>query len=628
MKPTRMGLLLSALALSLCLCHSLRAEETKNVEKTVESRITAVTVYQNTALVTREVNVPEGQGQLELAVSALPPQTIDGTLYSEGTDGIRILSTRYRQRPVKEDVREEVRKLQAQIKEMQITRQNLESQMQVIQQTLGMLSKLETSMAAEVKTLTEKALPTAENTIKMAKYVLETRAEKAAALTKLQQDVAANQEQEAFLQRQLQEKSAGTSRVERDAVITVTKANNAAGKLRLNYLVSAAAWTPQYKFRSSTKDKDPVQVEYLAAIRQQTGEDWSNVRITLSTAQPMLSSAPPELQSLVCNVVPTPRGDLGKSQMPGQAGGGPGGGLNQPDALRQSRDYRQQAQKEWNEGKNPGNANKLSNEAAAIEQQMQLLTTKDEERANKQLQAEMGIENEGPSLTYSLVTQLSVPSRQDEHIVEVARIELQPDFYYKAVPVLTKHVYRVADLVNTSKLVLLPGEATMYIGTDFVGRTQMPLVAVGEQFRVGFGTDPQLQIQRQLVDKSRTMQGANQILKYEYRIMASSYKGTPVRVQVWDRLPLAETEVIGINIVKAQPEMSKDPLYLREERPKNLLRWDVMLQPTMNGEKAYAINYEFKMELDKQMRIGGFAPLLPGQPAPSAMPRPSVPSAP
>ena len=62
-----------------------------------------------------------------------------------------------------------------------------------------------------------------------------------------------------------------------------------------------------------------------------------------------------------------------------------------------------------------------------------------------------------------------MPSRNDEQVIEVARLELQPEYYYKAVPVLTTHVYRLADLTNKSKYVLLPGEATMYIGSDFVG---------------------------------------------------------------------------------------------------------------------------------------------------------------
>src|SRR5439155_24993608 len=68
--------------------------------KTAPSRVTAVTVYQNSALVTREVEVPEGAGAIELVVSPLPPQTVDSSLYSEGSDGLRILTTRYRMRPI------------------------------------------------------------------------------------------------------------------------------------------------------------------------------------------------------------------------------------------------------------------------------------------------------------------------------------------------------------------------------------------------------------------------------------------------------------------------------------------------------------------------------------------------
>jgi uncharacterized protein (TIGR02231 family) len=167
-------------------------------------------------------------------------------------------------------------------------------------------------------------------------------------------------------------------------------------------------------------------------------------------------------------------------------------------------------------------------------------------------------------------------------------------------------VYRLANLTNKSTHVLLPGEATMYVGTDFVGRATLPLVAAGEQFTIGFGVDPQLQVQRQMVDRTRTTQGANQVLKYDYRILVSSYKAEPVKMQVWDRLPHTENEVVGVNLLKAQPEISKDPLYVREERPKNLLRWDVTVEPAMSGEKALAITYDFKLELDKHMQISGF----------------------
>ena len=83
------------------------------------------------------------------------------------------------------------------------------------------------------------------------------------------------------------------------------------------------------------------------------------------------------------------------------------------------------------------------------------------------------------------------------------RVELPAEYYAKAVPVLTPRVYRLAKLTNKSDLVLLPGEATVYVGGDFVGRMRLPLVAAGEPFIAGFGVDPQLQVSRRLIRKAR-----------------------------------------------------------------------------------------------------------------------------
>ncbi len=73
-----------------------------------------------------------------------------------------------------------------------------------------------------------------------------------------------------------------------------------------------------------------------------------------------------------------------------------------------------------------------------------------------------------------------------------------------------------------------------------------------------------------------------------------------------DRLPYAENDTVGVQLIKATPELSKDAIYQREQRPSNLLRWDVIVEPGSNGTKATPINFEFKLELDRQMTIGGF----------------------
>ncbi len=570
--------------------------------KLAPSRITQVTVYPNSALVTREVEVPAGAGTLELVVSPLPPQTVNSSLYSEGSDGIRVLTTRFRTRPVKEDTREEVRKLEDEMKKLRLAAEKLQADVKVLAQNIQTFDKLENFTTASTQHATEKGKLDAEAAIALAKYLMEGRAEKNRELVGLQQQIQFNQEQQQFAQRQLQDLTAGSSKVERDAVIVVDKANGASGKVRLNYLVDSAAWRPQYKLRAG-KDNEAVQVEYLAAVFQQTGEDWAGVDMILSTAQPTLNAAPPELKMLEVAVMsrgsvpPQTQGGSGQAGQPNQ----PFAQAPNPDFDRQAKDLRGRAQQELNrnEGKK---ASELYNSAAALEQSWELLSTSDQMK--QQRQGSRRAAAEGPSVTYHLNTRLSVPSRNDEQVLEVAKLKMKPGYFYKAVPVLTAHVYRQANLTNDSKYVLLPGEATMYEGSDFVGRMSLPLVAIGEQFTAGFGVDPQLQIQRQMLDKSRATQGGNQVLKYEYRILVSSYKADKVKLQVWDRIPRGEADTVGVSLVKSEPEVCKDPLYLREDRPNNLLRWDVDVEPSMNGEKAAAIQYEFKLELDRQMMIG------------------------
>jgi uncharacterized protein (TIGR02231 family) len=566
--------------------------------KVADSRVTAVTVYPNSALVTREVDVPAAAGTVELTVTPLPPTTVNSSLYTEGTEGIRVLSTRFRTRPILEDTRADVRKLRDELRQLQIDREQIEAEIRATQENDKTLGKMENFMSVTMVQATEKGSLNSESAIALSKHIRDSRLASAKELVALKQKVQENQERAEFAQRKLNELTSGIVRTERDAVIIVEKTNAGAGKVRLNYLVDSVVWRPQYKLRAGKTNADKVQVEYLAAVAQQTGEDWKDVKLVLSTAQPTLNAAPPELQKLQVTVVPKA-----------------GAVAHRPNAMEleeQSKVLRGRAQKDFNEKKGASGTG-LVNAAAALDQSFELFNPDAAMKRGCLLAV-----TEGPTVSYHLNTKLSVPSRNDEQVLEVARLELAPDFYYKAVPILTQHVYRQADLTNKSDYVLLPGEATMYIGTDFVGQMSLPLVAIGEQFTASFGVDPQLQVSRQMIDKSHSTNGGNQALRFEYRILVSSFKGEKVRMQVWDRLPSADTEAVNVALLKTSPAISADVLYERESKPNNLLRWDVVVEPKMTGEKALAINYEFKMELDRQMTISSFqsAAALATPPAP------------
>ena len=204
-------------------------------------------------------------------------------------------------------------------------------------------------------------------------------------------------------------------------------------------------------------------------------------------------------------------------------------------------------------------------------------------------------------MTFPVAGRLDIPSRRDPQLLEVARVELPAEYYAKAVPVLTPRVYRLAKLTNKSDFVLLPGEATVYVGSDFVGRMRLPLVAAGEPFIAGFGVDPQLQVSRRLVRKSRSVQGGNQIFDYEFRIGLRNYRPSPVKVQLWDRLPKPQGEAVAVNLVKTSVELSTD---LPTSAPPGWTTCCAGISSVPQGtigDKTMYLNYEFRLEYARDL---------------------------
>ena len=548
--------------------------------------------------------MPAGAGLIELTVPAMPDQIVSSTMYSERGEGLRVLTTQLPARAqVLEDTSEERRKLETEKDKLLVSASRIASEMTSLQKNIELLAKLET--------VTEKNKLNGDEVIAMAKYVMEQRVEKAKDMVVLKEQKRLNDIQLNFVARKMGELGRSGGKVEREAVIVVDREAGKAGKVRLNYLVGAVAWHPEYKVRAGKVSED-VQVDYLANLTQHSGEEWSQVKMTLSTAQPMLNASPPELCMLQPMLVT--RGAPGAPPMPG---GGPAP-FAEPTSRavveEKANSLRVQAGANYRFGsmKKQEAAAKDLNDAAAWEQNLELMQTKADVLANLKKGGKSASParagTDGPSVTYHLPNKLTVPSRNDEQVIEVVKLKLTPKYYYKTVPVLNTHVYRLADLCNKSEHILLPGEATMYQGTDFVGRMPMPLVAIGEEFTAGFGVDTQLQIQRQMVDQVRSTQGGNQVLKYDYRILISSFKSQPVQLQVWDRLPKGENESVGVVLLNTRARAVQGRhLYAARAGPITLLPgWDVEVPANCNGEKALAINYEFKMELDRQMAITGF----------------------
>src|SRR5688572_20126160 len=171
--------ILTAGGLAVAFLGLTRADEpAPAAPKTAVNRIVHVTVYPDSALITREVEVAVGKGLAELVVTPLPQHTINSSLYAEGSEGLRVLATRFRTRPVREDTREEVRKLEDEVRKLQQTTQKLQADSRANEQNLALLTKLEAYAAASTTHATEKGKLDSEQTIALAKYLMEGRVER------------------------------------------------------------------------------------------------------------------------------------------------------------------------------------------------------------------------------------------------------------------------------------------------------------------------------------------------------------------------------------------------------------------------------------------------------------------
>ena len=76
-----------------------------------------------------------------------------------------------------------------------------------------------------------------------------------------------------------------------------------------------------------------------------------------------------------------------------------------------------------------------------------------------------------------------------------------------------------------------------------------------------------------------------------------------MKLQLLDRIPYTEDEELEIDGFKTNTPLSKDSEYLRAQKDKGILRWDLNLKPSTTEEKATIITYGYIMKYDNDLNI-------------------------
>ncbi len=565
-----------------------------------------VTVYRGQALVSRTVTIDAAPGLTEVLVTDLPDQVIPASLYAESSGpGIEVRSVRYRIRPILQDANEEVRKLDAKIQELDDKLRSVQRRTELLAEHRAYLVKLEGFVAPAATVEISKGVLNAQTLAALTELLVNQRQTIADSELKLILEHRDLTEQKTLSQRERDTIAGRSNRSVREAVVLVNIPAATKGRaLRLRYLVNGAGWSPSYTMRADGK-RDKVLVEYHAAIQQMSGEDWGEVSMTLSTATPSLVARSPELRPMQVSLASmNPESKFQESlndfvnarkelvykqreadqrrsqvaqslQQPGGPRGGTGGTKDDAEAAR---------------------FDQTLNSIACDTQLLDLLS-------NDRVVRVAGATDrsqESLSITYTLPARTSLPSRADVQQVQIAALPMPAEFYKVATPVLTEYVYDEAQATNDSKIVLLSGPVTTYIEGRYVGSGEVPTVSTGEKFIVGFGIDSALRASRELVEKTDTVQGGNRIVDVTYRLAIDNFGEAASKIRLMDRLPKAHESEIKLTLIDGSAQNPPPDV----QKKTGIMRWDITA-PQGSGAKAFALEYKFRLEHDKQLMISG-----------------------
>jgi hypothetical protein len=580
----------------------------------VESSISEVIVYHGQALVTRTIKLDKAGGDMELLVENLPERILPESLYAQASDGIQVLSVRYRIKEIEKDNRKEVKELEDRIyaleRQLRDTVRSMDNAIDRIDRYREQWKFITDTSKVE---MTHGVL-NAQTIIELNEFMAAKNGEIHTELVTLENQKLDLEKELAAVREQKDRLAAEHNRQIRQALVYVhVPATAAANVLQLSYLVNEADWTPQYNLKAAPTDKS-VHVEYNAVVHQSSGEDWTGAELALSTAVPALVATPPVLNPMeitLTGAMPDKRGLMIPSttqsdvslglpvQQPMEQGQQVAYSFRYGD---QTERFAQLAQSRRSSIAKGIKANDELNFYAASNQMIEFEADK---RLLQQLKEKaVAIQRaEGVSVMYKLPGKLTLPSKSDQQLVTIASIDCPAAFTFEAAPLLTDYVYLAADITNTSDTILLPGPGDMFRDGEFVGKADMKLVTIGQTFTAGFGVDSQIQVAREFKDKKIETLWGNRVDEHQYRIEISNYKNTPVALRLMDRLPWTENPALLIELTTVSQSLSQDAEYLRTQKDKGILRWDLTLAPETSGANATIINYAFTMKYDNDMAI-------------------------
>ncbi|UAB80559.1 mucoidy inhibitor MuiA family protein [Marixanthomonas sp. SCSIO 43207] len=435
------------------------------------------------------------------------------------------------------------------------------------------------------------------------------------------------------------------NRKEERGKITVKLTSETASNLSLviKYNLENAGWFPVYDIKAENTSA-PIKISYKANVYQQTGTDWENVNITLSTGDPNTNNLKPELSTKYLNFVsrnyrastPIQRSNYKYNPTVNNVTGTviddtglPLPGVNvviKGTSTGTQTDFDGNYSLKVNNGEElvfsyvgfdtksipihstvmNVNLNASSEQleevvitgygansdiSKALQGKVAGLAIKEPETLSNGTIKEVGITN----TQFEISKPHTIKSSNEVTIIEVENIDMPALYQHYAAPELNENTFITATLKNWEQYDLLPGEANIYFEGNYSGKFMLNPQIASDSLNISLGIDPNVIVTREKLKnfKSSSFLGNNRIVNKGYKIEIKNNKKTPIKLLLEDRIPISQNEKIKLSDIE-----TNDANFTKDT---GILKWTIELKANQKSEKEFS--YTVKYPKDKRINL-------------------------
>lgn len=532
--------------------------------------VTGVTVFTDGARVARAGSLEVRPGLRQVPLGALPASADpDSVRVTVGGRDVALLEVEVRRGFRADSLRDEVTRLRDRVEELQDALSALEDEESAANAGLGFLGHLSEASATALARAVGTGRAGYEELSRMeghlsasTEHALGRRREVYARKRAARRDLEAAQSRLSAA-----EKRTKSPEEYAEVLATIEAGSAGTANAEVSYHTSGASWKPLYDL---TLTGERVAVSYLAEVTQRTGEDWPETELVLSTARHGVHRTLPELEPWYIS-----------RQQP-VFGAAPGNVVRRRAAMPLSL-------------AGAGASDDVA--GAASPGAVGSAEAGDGGRAGQEIAAEAGRPpgEADAGVTYTVARALAVPADGAPHKTLVARFDAGTALDYLTIPALAPEAYLRATIQNGS-LLLLPGPARIFRGSQFTGATELETIAPGEEFEVQLGVDDEVRVERKLRRRStsKAVIGGTRTIDIAYEITVENHRDREARISVRDHIPLSRDGEIKVRLRETDPSpASADDL--------GELTWPLSLAPG----KTATIRHRFTVEHPASITVTG-----------------------